>query len=161
MKSIEERVGDLEKSIRRYRAMVLGLVLALVAGIWAGPFLAWAWAEGKDREKIIRCQKLEVVDDQGKIRAILTVSKDAPVLALFDAQGKARVRLAEDKDGPGLELYDTREKLRTGLRVIKNAPVLTLYDGDGKPRAILGTNLYGEPRIGLFDDFRQVLFQQP
>lgn len=61
-------------------------------------------------EKVIRANRFVLEDENGKVRAFLTVDKDGPRLALFDENGKVRAELSVVKDGPGLGLYDGNGK---------------------------------------------------
>ena len=136
MKSIEERINELEKSIRHYRVMVLILILFLAVGIWAGPFLANAKA-GKDIEKVIRTQRLEIVNTQGKPQAVMMVPENNELIfSIFNIKGKPLIALYIKKDEPRMDLFDAQGNTRTAL----GTAMLGLYDDQGKTRAVFSLN---------------------
>ncbi|MDD5222700.1 MAG: hypothetical protein PHE84_01805 [bacterium] len=152
--TIEERLGVLEKSVRHYRILVIGLVLALAASVWAGPLLVScvrAGGKGKDIEKTIRCQKLEVVDDHGKTRAVLEVDSDGtPSLNFYDTQEKVRAGIEVTKLGSAIFLFGDQGEKQAQLQVNKDWPALFISDARGEKRAILGLD-EGNPFLTLFD----------
>lgn len=47
--------------------------------------------EKSDIQEIIRTKRLEIVDDNGKLRVLLTVLGSAPMLSLLDDNGKLQI----------------------------------------------------------------------
>lgn len=67
----------------------------------------------KRKPAVIRADKFILEDERGRPRAVLTIDKGGPVLAMLDVKGHVRALLKVRKDGPGLvSLYD-----KTGKRV--------------------------------------------
>jgi len=61
--------------------------------------------EKSDIQEIIRTKRLEIVDDNGKLRVLLTVLGSAPMLSLLDDNGKLRAKLTVYAE-PLFALYD-------------------------------------------------------
>ena len=138
---MQERLALVEKSIRRYRAALLGVGLIAAAGL-AGPLRVRA---GKTPE-VIAAKEFALVDDRGQRRATLGEATRGPGLFLYDDAGRPRAALIAPKDGPGLLLYDEAGQRRAGLFATKDGPGLVLDDEAGQPRAGLDTSKDGSGR---------------
>jgi len=146
----EERLENLERELARAKRRNRRLLAAvgLVAGVFA---VAWivpgtdtahavagagianrAEAQGSGVPPVIRAGQFELVDGNGKVRAVLEVTKDRPRLALYDETGKSRVILNASKHGPGLALFDENGRIRALLNVSKDGPRLGLFGADEK-----------------------------
>lgn len=83
-------------------SIVLGLISGLVGGAVSSPFLAGTpvFAEKALQEpKVIRAEKFEVVDKNGKVRGELGLRSDGtPILRLYDEDGNPRVGLSPKND---------------------------------------------------------------
>jgi len=106
--TIEERLEALERGLsaakRRNKYLLIGLVLLAVA--WAFTS-ATGTVQAQAGDKIIRAEKFELVDPQGRVRALLSVSDEiGPELGLFDENGKLRAGLIVSDKGPALDLLD-------------------------------------------------------
>lgn len=68
---------------------------------------------------VVRARQLSIVDDSGKVRALLRVGKDDSVaLALMDKEGWTRASLALLPNGtPRLRLYEKLQQARAGLDI--------------------------------------------
>ena len=146
--TIEERVEKVEiglaRAKRRNRLLLAGMMLSFV-------LLTVAMTAGvASREDVVNAKQFNLLDDNGKTRAVLKV-KDGPGLALYDANGKPRVILAVDEDGPKLNLFDENEKTRAALGVGKDWVQLKLYDENGKFRIALSVNKEG-PGLDLIHE---------
>ncbi len=153
----EERLTRLERNNRR-------LTLALVLTGLAATLMATAGMAGADAvPKQMRAGSFAVVDDNGKERVGLAVTKDGqPYLALQDDNGKNRVGLAVKKDGnPGLVLNDKKGNEGVGLVVTKDGPGLVFRDENGKDLVALGIKKVGQPVLTLFDENGKVLRELP
>ncbi len=76
--------------------------------------------EDKSPAEVLRAKRLEVVDDEGKVRAALgTDEKGIGGLSVYDESGRLRASL-EAGEIPG------------------EASGLSVFDANGKPRAIVG-----------------------
>ena len=85
----------------------------------------------------VRAKQFVLVDNAGKVRAMLNVDKDGPGLGLFDENGKRRASLIVNKNGPGLILWDENGKACVMLDADKAGPALALCYENGKVRAML------------------------
>jgi len=153
----DERLEKLEWKLahaKRRNRWVLGAV-ALALGVWLvagtfGPRTAGAQDGGAPVNEV-RAKRLLLVDDAGKIRAMLTMTPAGPALVLYDAAGNPRVALDVNADGSGLALSDAAGKIRAVLRVDADGSGLALRDAAGKPRAGLTLTATG-PALVLSDN---------
>lgn len=115
-------------------AIVLAVVLVLGA-------VAVAFAAGKTRApEVIRAQRFELVDAEGRLRGVVGSTVDASVaVALYDEKGRGRAGLALFPDGsPGLVLFDEKGKPRATLALLPDSgPGLVLLDEKGEALAAL------------------------
>src|SRR5262249_3740758 len=126
------------------------LVVAMVAGLVGGMVSNWflmgtpVFAQkAPQREKDLQAERFEVVDQAGKLRAILGVVPDGTLsLVLNDKAGRPRAGLTVVSNGaPFVALFDKDGKLRTKLALEPDgAPSLTLADDNGQARANLNLN---------------------
>ena len=136
----DERIENLEKGLATARRLNRWLLAAvgLALGAWIltgsiGPTTAGA-PGGAAAVKEVRANTFIVEDANGKTRAKLAmVGADGPVLVLADENGKVRAMLSVDEAGPGLDLRDENGKPRALLGVTKDGPGLDLLDENGKP----------------------------
>jgi hypothetical protein len=133
--SMQERLSQLERSQRRLRRVVLGLVVGLAG--------AWCVAAVDDRP--LEGHALKLTDADGRVRVVLTASNG---LSLLDAGGTPRVALGVDADGPGLVL--SGDASRAILSVNADGPALTYTGAAGRLRAILAL-VKGDPGLVFFD----------
>jgi len=111
--SIEERLENMERELGRVKEV-----------------LARSQVAGTARE--IRANGFVLEDENGKLRAALSMLKNGPSLMLLDENGSLRGGLGVTKDGSGLALYDENSNTRVALSVEKDGPSLTLVDENGK-----------------------------
>jgi hypothetical protein len=164
----EERLEKLERELlaekrrNRWLLVAVGLGVVGVCLVWTlATITATAQAQGANiGPKVIRANQFILKDENGKTRAVLSVSKEGPALVLFDETGKPRAGLDAGKDGPGLVLADETGKFRAMLAVDKDGPRLVLFDEIGKRRAGLAVNKDG-PGLALFDETGKVIWSQP
>ena len=103
-------------------SVVLIVAVLLLAGI--------PRAVGQASPGTVQVNRLELVDDQGVVRASLAMGEYGPALTLCDEQGKTRVKLSDFEH----ELPTTD----TGLHPAEFGPGLRIYDGAmTKPRVVL------------------------
>ena len=145
VKEIRERLQAVEKTIRRYRA-ALAIVSLIVAARLIGPSLVGA----TKAPETIQAKTFEVVDDNGKRRARLTIEGDGGALELGDKIGKMRVLLSTWGDAATLTLADRAGNMRALLGTEGDATVLSLHDKAGKQRAVLSTE--GDSAALTLDD---------
>jgi len=118
---IEERLANLEALLplverelarvkrRNRRVLVFALVaagVAVVAVAWIGMPGKVLAESGAKAPNVVRANGFVLEDADGKVRAMLAVTKDGPILYLDDENGKPRIALGIYKDGPRLRLLD-------------------------------------------------------
>jgi hypothetical protein len=97
---------------------------------------------------------LVLSDDKGKDRALMSLTKEGPIVYVADGNGNGGgATLNATKDGPKLALYEENGKERAALEASKDVAGLHLFDENGKDRAMLfvtkdtvGLNLRDENR---------------
>ncbi len=178
----EERLVALERGLaaagRRNKYLLIGLVVLAVG--WAFTSTTRT-VQAQADENIIRAEKFELVDSQGRVRAVLGlgISDNETGLTLFDENGMPRIVLAKldsgmclsmfDENGTGcaelsisdagtglLSLSDKNGTCRASLSVLDSGPRLRLFDENGTLRTALN-----ETGLSLCDEngtFRAVLF---
>jgi hypothetical protein len=82
-------------------------------------------------------EKLVLVDTEGKTRATLRMSGEAPSLILYDPDGNVCAILRVSAEGPALHLLDSKTKAALELRVGEAGPDVSLFDATGKLRLTL------------------------
>ena len=158
MTTTEERFDRLERELVRQRrrcrwlfgAAALAFAGWLVVALRPAPADAQAAASPKEvRAKAFVGNAFVLRDENGKLRAALTVSEGTPGLALYDANGKARVAIHAARKEPALELYGANGEKRAILSAIKEGGGLVLHDENGKLRAGL---IARGPGLALYDE---------
>ena len=147
----EQRIGHLETKCKRLTLALSGMMVMAVAML----FIA---AKPKDDEDTIQARKLEIVDENGKVRIRLGSADAGYGLVVYDDQGQFRATLTDaplgavsqlNKDGGGIKLM-----------AMKNGCGITMRDGDGKPRAIILQQKEGS-KIMLKDAEGKDVFSAP
>jgi len=135
--STDERIEKMERQLARMRLFNRCLIACIVLslGVWfiEKTFTAeTAWAGPGVKE--IRANRFILEDDEGTVRARLTVDAGGPALSLLDKNGKSRAVLSVDKNGSGLRLRDENSKPLAALSMDKDGsrPGLVLCDENGK-----------------------------
>lgn len=109
----------------------LNLVLFLATLVHRGS------ASGQAPAPLLRGRVLELVDDQGQIRARLNVESDGEVVfRLLDDRGTIRVKLGANEDGSGLLLAN--DATEPGVHLLANAAgsSVKVANKDGRERLI-------------------------
>lgn len=141
-RNVEQRLGQLEREVRRWRLVTMAVVLS-----GAGLTLVGA-AKGPGE---LTATGLTIVDAAGRKRALLFTRADNVLLGLADVQGIVRVGLSviegpkspgKGSKGAGFHLYDTSGRGRASLELLKDdTAALMFYDDsgritDGVPRSL-------------------------
>lgn len=88
-------------------------------------------------QSIVRARAIELVDDQGRVRASLNVETNGEVVfRLRDANETIRVKLGASESGSGLLLLD--DSTNPGLHVLarRGNTSMTLINKDGRKRVV-------------------------
>lgn len=102
-------------------------------------------------EGIVRAKRFEVVDEDGRVLAILGVTTEGEAgLGLADRQGKVRASFVINDKEPRLAFFDSRGKLRGMLGADSGGqPTLGFFDRKERSRLSLSTDKDGDPQIGF------------
>jgi hypothetical protein len=127
---------------------LLGLLTALNLGVlWSAPALQpTSPAPVPD---VIRAHALEIVDQQGKVRASIRVLPEDPkvvwkgkpypetvLLRLITADGRPNVKLGAGKSGSGLLIAGEDDPTYVQVLAEDDQPKVKLSNGDGRERVI-------------------------
>jgi len=133
-------------------AIVLAACIVLAA-------VAAAYAAGQARvsaPEVIRAQKFELVDAEGRVRGLMHMGRDgdSPALWILDEDGERRAGLGLLPDGTsGLALTDERGEARASLLLGPDgSPLLALTNEGGEVRAILRVLPDGTSGVALADE---------
>jgi hypothetical protein len=101
-----------------------------------------------DVAPVVRCRALQVVDEQGRVRAGISVlpgsifkptGKAYPetvILRLIDANGRPEVKIAASEDGAGLGFVGKTDGTQVKLEAQGAESSLTLINNDGKQQRV-------------------------
>jgi len=136
--------------------LLIGIVLLVGGRLWRPATVA---AEDAAVTDVVRVRRFELLDENGKMRAMLGMLPAGPGFALYDPAGEMRasLRMVLDK-WPSLALSDSAGKIRAVLNLSlfsDESPALTFYDSAGKMRAQLEGLSYPGPRLILLDEDRK------
>ncbi|NIA20543.1 MAG: hypothetical protein GWP05_00935 [Anaerolineaceae bacterium] len=143
MVSIEERVEALERKVKWYRCLIVGLLLCAVAGLSMGA------GEAEKVSDVLRAKRLEIVDAKGTVVFSVDSVAEKPNphggvtgggrLMLFDSKGKKVVSAGSSLFGGTFEINQTRsmkqeQDVRGQLRVFATdwGAMIALVGKDGR-----------------------------
>ena len=147
----EQRIGHLETKCKRLTLALSGMMVMAVAML----FIA---AKPNADEDTIQARKLEIVDENGKVRIRLVTADAGYGLVVYDAQGQFRATLTDAPLGAVSQLKKDGGSIK--LMAMKNGCGITMRDRDGKPRAIILQQKEGS-KIILKDAEGKDLFSAP
>jgi hypothetical protein len=106
-------------------------------------------------QKIIRAQRLEIVDDRGSKRIGISVTSGRAGVDILDDRGTKRIGISvidmnalADGGRAGFALYDKAGNIRASLSVAEDGQtVLSLCDNGSAPRLQMVVDANGEGRI--------------
>jgi hypothetical protein len=127
--SDSQRIEDLSRRLdRTNRHLKALLALLVVAGVLA--LVGWKGAS----PGAVRASALEIVDDQGKVRARLDANADSTDLLLYDAKGSLAVEISAPGNGGMIALRDYNQKERARLYGFGPASGVMFWDANGRLR---------------------------
>ena len=137
----------------------LVVLVALVSGMVGGFWMVWQPSGAgtevplQDGTRVLRVERLMLIDEQGQGRALLSLEDGEPRLVFFDEERRVRVALglvhatpmlalsnaAEHgsvvlgsvQGGPGMLLTDEQRQLSMAAGIIEGEPGLFTIDGAG------------------------------
>jgi hypothetical protein len=83
--------------------------------------------------EVLRARAIEVVDENGKVRAQLNIEKTGEaVFRLRDQKGTIRTKIGAGEGGSGLSLMDDRTDATVQIRANQDGGGITLFSRDGQ-----------------------------
>jgi hypothetical protein len=135
---------------------IIVATIALMAGLLGGTMsdrlirAAESGQEEGELTRVIVASEIHLVDDQGKERWILRLSKDGePAMTFINKSGWAPMALGLNKTGS--PYYNMVLEPRNG-----GGPSFVMLDSDMKSRAALGLRENGDPYLSFIDPSGQV-----
>ena len=147
----EKRFQHLETKCKRLTLALSGMMVMAMAIL----FIA---AKPNANEDTIQAKKLEIVDENGKVRIRLGSADAGYGLVVYDAQGQFRATLTDSPLGAVSQLKKDGGSIK--MMAMQNGCGITMRDGDGKPRAIILQHKEGS-QIILKDADGKDLFSAP
>jgi len=101
-----------------------------------------------DVAAVVRCRAFQVVDDQGRVRASISVlpastfkptGKAYPetvIFRLIDAKGRPEVKIGASEEGAGLGFVGESDETQVKLEAQGNESSLTLLNKNGKQQQV-------------------------
>jgi hypothetical protein len=93
---------------------------------------------------------VSLLDARKRPRAVLSVDRTGPGLALYGESSRTGVTINVNGDGPALAMRDSGGRTRALLAAIDQGPALILSDEDGRERITL-VERKGQPVVGVLD----------
>lgn len=108
--------------------VVIGLTLVNVV------LLAFLLTDVRAREapSVLRGRALEIVDDQGRLRASINIHTDTVVLRLIDPNGRPGAKIAASEQASGLSFVGASDSTQVQLGAQGGAASLKLANHDGR-----------------------------
>ena len=177
------------KKLHNFLFVVIALAAGLVGGMTSTRYLQDPPEENRRHKNIIVAHEFHLVDEEGRERWVLTMSKDGePTLTFVNRGGWAPMAMGINKEGlpffnmvlepnqkggPSLVLMDSRMNTRALLGLREDGePHLSFLDHNGQERLALGSTEFPNPLTGLqekrpcssitlFDEQGKVLWSAP
>ncbi len=139
----EVRLERLERRTRRLGAALLACGLLAVAT---------ALAPRPAADDVVRARRVELVDDEGRVRAELAIDADGSAgLFVHDVDGRVRASVTHDAQQSALFLMDAEGAVRLGAaQFAHGGGGYALHGPAGRGAAVL--YLKGDGSLTLYDD---------
>jgi hypothetical protein len=123
----EDRLGKLEKTVRFWRFMTMGLGIALAVVTLGQGWLDYSgW-------RTFRTRRLEVVGDNGLVASI-SGEKPGGLVTVFNAQGMPRLLMGSSKADSGqIEIHGKNDDRAALLWGTSSGGMLVLFNSDARP----------------------------
>ena len=113
-----------------FGALAIALCLLVAKAAAPGP-------GDPDAPPVLRVQKIELVDEQGVVRARLNTESNGEVmLQLMDQRGEIRVKLGASSEGSGLILMNDLAQPGVHMLAKSAGAAVTLTDRENRQRVI-------------------------
>jgi hypothetical protein len=139
LRALEDRLAALERrELRRSRVLPVLLMAAALVGAVVGRFgLPEPQAQAQERAAMeITCRALKVVDEQGKVRALVGHDKYGGIVSVKNANDKTVATIEADNEGGFLSVSanDGGERVFLGVGDKQAGGYIYLKDDKGKRR---------------------------
>jgi hypothetical protein len=169
--------------------VVIALFAGLIGGMLSNRFLRPEPEQSKDLRNIVVAHEIHLVDDEGRERWVLTLSKEGePHVTFVNKNGWAPMAMGINKEGlpflnmvlepnqkagPSLIMMDSQMNSRALLGLNGDGePYLTFLDQNGQNRLAMGSTEFANPLTGLnekrpcssiilFDEKGKILWSAP
>lgn len=135
------------------RQFCVVVVVAAVCGLLGGTWAAWQPSGAgtevplQDGTRVLRVERLMLIDEQGQGRALLSLEDGEPRLLFFDEERQVRVALGLVHTTPMLTLSNEAEQGNVVIGSIDGGPGV-LFQDEQRQLSMAAGIIEGEP--GLF-----------
>ncbi len=105
----------------------------------------------KPPHRAIEATQFRLVDRNGRLRAVLEMSRSGPHLAMLHEDGTPALELALSRDGPCVRLTDGDGATRVFVGATRGSARIGMADDEGTQRVFLGVGAKGTPGLTLYD----------
>jgi len=136
--------------MRRERLLIALAVVCLLVAVGA---VGYGAGKASDVPEVIRAQRFELVDEEGRVRSELRLNEFGEAcLLLCDAEGSPQITLGFDEgDRYSMLVFSSGKamdpRITLGVDPKTSRSEIRLSDRDGKLRAALDLNAEGEPTL--------------
>jgi hypothetical protein len=127
---IELQLATLQRSRARWRTAALGLLAAAAVSVLAG-------LVSRPEAETVRASRLEIVDDDGKVTALLTSNESGGQLDIWATGGANVIRMGAAESGGDLNMWNSAGQPVTGLYSSSSGGRLEVSRGNGELAAYL------------------------
>lgn len=147
----EQRIEHLETKCNRLTLALTGMMLLSVAIICVA-------AKPNPVKDSLQAKKLEIVDNNGRVRIRLGPADEGYGLVVYDVDGQFRATLTDAPLGAVSQLRKAGGSIK--MMAMEGGCGITLRDKDGKPRALI-LQQEGGSQIMLKDAEGKAVFSAP
>jgi hypothetical protein len=183
------RREDRLKRLYYFLFVVIALAAGVIGGMLSNKFLQPEPEQGKNLKNIIVAHEIHLVDDEGRERWVLALSREGePHVTFVNRHGWAPMAMGINKEGlpffnmvlepnqkagPSLIMMDSQMNSRALLGLnLDGEPYLTFLDKSGQNRLVMGSTEFADPLTGLhekrqcssiilFDETGRILWSAP
>tara|TARA_A100001037_G_scaffold269491_1_gene263685 strand:+ start:511 stop:966 length:456 start_codon:yes stop_codon:yes gene_type:complete len=147
----EQRIEHLETKCNRLSFALTGMTLLSLAILCVA-------AKPNDVKDNVQAKKLEIVDDDGKVRIRLGPADAGYGLVVYDEDGQFRATLTDAPQGAVSQLRKAGGSIK--MMAMEGGCGITIRDQDGKPRVLMLQQQEGS-QIMLKDAEGKAVFSAP
>lgn len=148
----EQRIEYLETRCNRLTFALTGMMVLTVAILGVA-------AKSNPVTDSLQTKKLEIVDNDGKVRIRLGSADEGYGLVVYDVDGKFRATLTDAPLGSAMQLHKAGGSI--SLMAMQNGCGITIRDLDGKSRVLMLQQQKEGSQIMLKDKDGKTVFSAP